>query len=190
MVSKRHYVRNAIGEFAVTPGGGGHKTDSPSVGSAQMNAIIRGSLPGQPGSAVDSHFNADAPSGSTNENIARLERSIVEWEKQAQATTSEANRAKLREYQANARVKIERMRARAPLASVGGTSPMDATEVQEGDIVHVPGLGGKVRRLKIDKAYPPNSDGSRNVDVTNLDTGLTSELTLEPFKKHKVERKK
>lgn len=84
----------------------------------------------------------------------------------------------------------ESHKLKSGLASVGHVTSMEAASIKEGDIVHEPGLGGKTHRLKIDKAYPPKSDGSRNVDVTDLGTVRKSELTLQgDGKKHNVERR-
>ena len=75
------------------------------------------------------------------------------------------------------------------VSAVGKASRMSAADVKVGAIVQAPGLGGKTHRLRVDKVYPTRSDGSRNVDVTNLATGKTSEITLEGNgKMHSVER--
>ncbi|GAB3080952.1 hypothetical protein GCM10027053_51810 [Intrasporangium mesophilum] len=72
--------------------------------------------------------------------------------------------------------------------SGGGLSRVDASGVREGDVIHEPSImSGGVRRLRVDKAYSPKSDGSVNVDVTDLGTGRTHQLTL-PNKPHNVER--
>lgn len=63
-----------------------------------------------------------------------------------------------------------------------------ARMVKDGDILHQPSaMGGKTKRLRVDKAYPPKGDGGRNVDVTDLETGRKLELTLPQGSKHNIE---
>ena len=78
------------------------------------------------------------------------------------------------------------------LSSVGATTRMEASAVRQGDIIHVPSaLGGATKRLRVDTAYPPQTNGIRNVDVTNIDTGRAMQISLQgDGQTHTVERKK
>jgi predicted ABC-type ATPase len=81
--------------------------------------------------------------------------------------------------------------AAAPAAPSGAGEPTQvaAADVAEGDVLAVPSvLGGGTRRYRVDQVHPAQSDGTVNVDVTNLDTDRPAELSLNPNQQHTVER--